>query len=106
MKRVLFAVVFLLVVRTSFVKAEEPIKKEEGGSMKKEILVESHKHFSVGCFNNCWEFIDKKERTPEDDVSRENLKFAENELAKVEDKEEKKLLDDDLKKLQTEVSKK
>lgn len=34
--------------------------------MTPEALTEAHRFFSADCFNKCWSFIDKKDRTPEE----------------------------------------
>ncbi len=31
-------------------------------------VVAAHKHFSASCFNKAWDLIEKKNRTPEEDV--------------------------------------
>jgi hypothetical protein len=36
----------------------------------------AHKYFSVNCFNQAWDLIDKTERTPEEDEEMIRLSFA------------------------------
>ncbi len=36
----------------------------------------AHRYFSADCFNRCWDFINKAERTPEDDEAMLHLSLA------------------------------
>jgi hypothetical protein len=37
---------------------------------------DAHREFSAGCFNACWEYIDKADRTPEDVENMRLLAYA------------------------------
>ncbi|MBX7044035.1 MAG: hypothetical protein K1X85_14150 [Ignavibacteria bacterium] len=47
------------------------VKKKSGFNS-----AEAHRHFSAGCFNRAWEFIDKKKRSPRDNNEMIATSFA------------------------------
>jgi hypothetical protein len=63
--------IFVLVIIGSGLLAETASPTDAGitkgdSPMKPEALAEAHRCFAPECFNQCWNFIDKAQRTPED----------------------------------------
>jgi len=57
------AAVLVALVGASASMSQTPPDAEADGGMT---MQESHKALSVSCFNECWNYLDKAERSPED----------------------------------------
>ena len=67
-----FVILIVILFISALLLADEPPAQAEPGNDanagQNEAVMQAHRFFAADYFNKCWDYIDKTDRTPEDDL--------------------------------------
>jgi len=67
-----FVILLVILLVSALLVADEPPAQAEpdnnANAQQNEAVMQAHRFFAADYFNKCWDYIDKTDRTPQDDI--------------------------------------